>query len=254
MKHISEEQLVLHYYNEAERPQEVEAHLNVCQVCKAEFFKLQQTLAHVRAIEAPEPATNYEQRLWRALQPEIASAARSPSWTTLFFPKLGWVGAVAVLVLAAFLAGRYLPHRERGGPSATVTPAPGKANPERIILVTVGEHLERSQMLLVEIMSAEGKGAMNLSTEQRQARELLEDNQLYRESAQRTGDPAISRTLDELERVLVEIANGPSEISNRELRDLRKRIEAQGLLFKIRVIGSKVQYPAQSNSSGTQKL
>jgi hypothetical protein len=121
--------------------------------------------------------------------------------------------------------------------------------------VTVGEHLERSQMLLVEIMSAEGKGATNLSTEQQQARDLLDANRLYRESAQRTGDPAITRTLDELERVLVEVANGPSEVTNQQLDNLRKQIESQGLLFKIRVIGSKVrQQPAKTNDGNTQKL
>ena len=131
----------------------------------------------------------------------------------------------------------------------------GTPNPERIILVTVGEHLERSQMLLVEIMNADGKGPTDLSTEQQQARDLLDANRLYRQSAQRTGDPAITRTLDELERVLVEVANGPSEVSDQELNSLRKQIESQGLLFKIRVIGSKVrQQPAKTNDASTQKL
>ena len=35
---------------------------------------------------------------------------------------------------------------------------------------------------------------------------------------------------------------------------LRKQIESQGLLFKIRVIGSKVRQPAKTNDANTQKL
>jgi anti-sigma factor RsiW len=252
MKHVTEEELILYYYGEAKQPQEVKAHLAACNVCKAEYSSIERTLSQVEPIVAPEPASNYEQKLWYELRPEIAKQTPSRRWT--LFPQLGWIGAVAALVIAAFLAGRYLPH-------STTTPASNQAvvqgtpNPERIILVTVGEHLERSQMLLVEIMSAEGKGATDLTTEQQQARDLLDANRLYRQSAQRTGDPAITGTLDELERVLVEVANGPSEVSDQELNSLRKQIDSQGLLFKIRVIGSKVrQQPPKTNDGNTQKL
>jgi hypothetical protein len=250
MKHVTEEELILYYYGEARQPQEVKAHLAACNVCKGEYSSIERTLSQVEPIVAPEPASNYEQKLWYQLQPQIAKQARPPRWA--LFPKLGWIGAVAALVIAAFLAGRYLP-RPTTGPNQAVLQ--GTPNPERIILVTVGEHLERSQMLLVEIMNADGKRATDLSTEQQQARDLLDDNRLYRQSAQRTGDPAITRTLDELERVLVEVANGPGEVSDQELNSLRKQIEAQGLLFKIRVIGSKVrQQSAKTNDANTQKL
>lgn len=251
MKHVSEEQLILYYYGEAKQPQEIKAHLAACELCNTEYSKIERTLAQVEPISAPEPDAVYEQKLWYRLQPKIAKQVRSSRWT--LFPKLGWIGAVAVLVIAAFLAGRYLPR-------TTTTPPPiekvalGKPNTERIILVTVGEHLERSQMLLVEIMNADGKGATDLTMEQQQARDLLDANRLYRQSAQRTGDPAITRTLDELERVLVEVANGPSEVSDQELSSLRKQIESQGLLFKIRVIGSKVRQPAKTSDASTQKL
>jgi hypothetical protein len=252
MKHVSEQQLVLYYYGEAEQPQEIKAHLAACNLCNTEYSKIERTLAQVEPIVAPEPDTNYEQKLWYRLQPQITKQAATSRWT--LFPKLGWIGAVAALVIVAFFAGRYLP-RTTTNSATSVATVNGKPNAERIILVTVGEHLERSQMLLVEIMNADGKGATDLTTEQQQARDLLDDNRLYRQSAQRTGDPAITRTLDELERVLVEVANGPSEVSNQELNSLRKQIEAQGLLFKIRVVGSKVrQESARTNDASKQKL
>lgn len=253
MKHISEQQLVFYYYGDAERPREIESHLAACADCRSEFSKIEKTLAQVMPTEVPEPAADYEAALWKKLEPRLESAKKPGWWTAWLTPKLGWAGSAAVLIIAAFLAGRYLPRPgEHGQPTQIVETA--QPNTERIILVAVGEHLERSQVLLVELMSADGKGTTDLSTEQKQARDLLDANRLYRQSAQKTGDPAISRTLDELERVLVEVANGPSEVSEKELKEIRQRIEAQGLLFKIRVVGSKVQKQAETRDAGTRKL
>ena len=42
--------------------------------------------------------------------------------------------------------------------------------------------------------------------------------------------------LDELERALLDIAHSPSEITAPELESLQRRIENEGLLFKVRII------------------
>ena len=47
--------------------------------------------------------------------------------------------------------------------------------------------------------------------------------------------------LDDLERVLIEIAHSPTEVSSGQLDDLRQQIESRGLLFKVRVLGSQVR-------------
>ena len=51
-----------------------------------------------------------------------------------------------------------------------------------------------------------------------------------------TGDGALEATLDDLERVLLEIANGPAEVSSEDFRALRAQIEGRGLLFRVRVL------------------
>jgi len=93
---------------------------------------------------------------------------------------------------------------------------------------------------LVEVMNADTNGPIDLSLEQTQARDLLDANYLYRASAQRADDPQVARVLDELGRVLTEIANSPTELTAADLKEIRKRIQAEGLLFKIRVVGSQV--------------
>ena len=48
-----------------------------------------------------------------------------------------------------------------------------------------------------------------------------------------TGDAAMASVLDELERVLVDIAASPSTLSQEDLDQVRRRIESKGLLFKV---------------------
>jgi hypothetical protein len=73
------------------------------------------------------------------------------------------------------------------------------------------------------------------------AEDLLDSNRLFRQTANSTGDTAVANVLDDLERMLLEIANGPSQLEPSRLDELRQEIKDRGLLFKIRVIGSKVQ-------------
>ena len=47
--------------------------------------------------------------------------------------------------------------------------------------------------------------------------------------------------LDELEPTLVEVARSPRKLSEGDWHALIKSIEAQGLLFKLRVVGQEVR-------------
>jgi len=100
-------------------------------------------------------------------------------------------------------------------------------------------------------------GRINFSAEQQLARDLLDDNRLYRVSAQKAGDPRVARLLDDLGRVLAEIANGPSEVSAGDLQQVRHTIQSEGLLFKVRVIesevNSKARRPEQSSAGNVNQ-
>lgn len=247
MKHLTEEQIVLHCYGDAEDGAAIEQHLQECRECREEFGKVKALLAGIPVVEVPEPPAYLEQKVWLRVRDE-APEKKPAAW----MPKWAWGAVMAMLLAAAFLAGRFWPRKfEVQNP-----PQMAKANPERVLLVAVGNHLERSQMLLVEIMNSNEQGTIDLSDEQVHARDLLDANRLYRLSAQRSGDPAVAHLLDELERVLAEIADGPSELTPGELKQIRNRIQSQDLLFKIRVIGSKVNKPgsAPAGSPANQRL
>ncbi len=235
MKHLSEEQIVLHCYGDAEDAEAVGRHLVECPACQGEFDRLQQLLRQIEPLEVPEPPAVFEDKTWLNLRDRLP--AKRGGFRKWFQAPPQWAvaGAAVLLIAAAFVAGRFWP---RGGPSNSQNNATA-VNPQRVVLVAVGDHLERSQMLLVEIMNTDAADSVDLSSEQKQARDLLDANHLYRMSAQRT-DPQIARLLDELGRVLTEIANSPPEASPDDLQQIRSRIQSEGLLFKVRVVGAEV--------------
>ena len=64
MKHLSEEEIVLHYYGDADDEVQVRQHLAECFVCRAEFERLQSLLVRVPPVEVPEPGSFFEEKMW----------------------------------------------------------------------------------------------------------------------------------------------------------------------------------------------
>jgi hypothetical protein len=231
-QHLTEEQLILRYYGEAASDDDADRHLAGCSVCRDDYRRLQVVLNSVES-PVPERAANYEAQVWAKIAPAIPKPRR---WLSRFH-RGRWlpIAAMAGLVVAAFLAGRY-----------TQPPQPQTASApqvrERILVVAVGDHLETSQMVLAEIVnSARTDDAVDFSTERQLAESLVNANRLYRQTAAAEGDTGVASVLDDLERVLIEVAHSPDTLSAAQLDTLRQRIEAQGLLFKIRVIGSQMR-------------
>jgi hypothetical protein len=190
----------------------------------------------VDSAPVPDRGPEYGSDVWQ----RIAKRAGRPPRRS-FMHWWIWAPAMAVLVIGAFLAGRLSYRAQRGGSPATVAVSNQQIR-ERILLVAVGDHLERSQMVLAELSNApEGKGKLDISDERQMAADLLDDNRLYRQTASSTGDKGVASVLDDLENVLMEIAHSPSEVSNQQLDDLRQQIQERGLLFKVRVLGSQVR-------------
>jgi hypothetical protein len=230
----------LHYYGDAEDGATVTRHITECPACREEFERVQAMLRQIEPIEVPEPAAGFEDKTWlnvRDRLPEkrawLGDLLRSPKQWAL-------AGSMVALLIAAFVAGRFWPRANAPVNPPSVVAKDRPSNPQQVVLVAVGSHLEQSEMLLIEIMNADGSSPLDFSAEQGRARDLLDANHLYRVSAQQAGDPKIARLLDELGGVLAEVANSPEKLSQGDLKEIRGRIESEGLLFKVRVVGSDV--------------
>jgi hypothetical protein len=246
MKHPTEEQFVLYYYGEGA---EIEEHVAQCEACRAQYQALQRVLNSVDSFPVPERAPDYESRVWAALQKHEKRMKKRSRWLTWGWRPLFAAATMALLVIGAFLAGRGW-HKAEPHQMADIGVR------ERVLLVAVGDHLERSQMVLVELANAgaPAAGKLDISYEQQTAEDLLESNRLYRQTAARNGDVATAALLEELERVLLEIAHSPAEVSARQLEELRRQIEDRGILFKVKVFGSRVEQSSGNTTGNTNSL
>jgi len=238
--HAHDETLILHYYGELAAPEEADVtrHLEACQACRTEYARLQRVLAVVDSVPVPERAPDYEDAVWAAVARRLPARQR-PWWAFAWSPsRLALAASLAMLVVAAFVAGRFYP---AGGPAGGTADDPR----ERILLVAVGDHLEQTQMVLVELVNAEGGGTtgdtVDISAAREQAADLVSDNRIYRQTAEGAGDARIAEVLDELERVLIEVARSPERVSREDLQTIVDSIDAEGLLFRVRVVGQEVR-------------
>ena len=262
LKHPSEEELILYHYAEAGGPPRavVAEHMAVCEPCRTSYRRLEAVLAVTDVVEAPALGEDFEAEVWRRLAPCLEAAPQESLWQRVFgghrlrqfWAPVGAVAAVAVLVVGAFLAGRFLPRRAQLQREAQVQPVSTPSR-ERILLVAVGDHLERSQMVLVELVNSKPQPTVDISAERQRAEELVPANRLYRLTAERAGEAGMASLLDELERTLIEIAQSPSKLSSPEFEDLRRHLEAQGILFKVRVVSLQVQERERKTIEGLSR-
>jgi hypothetical protein len=249
MNHITEEQFVLYYYGEEATG--VETHLGECESCRASYHTLQRVLNSVDSLSIPERSADYEAHVWRSVERQLPRR-KSFGARWLAPGKFAWRPIVAAAAMVTLLVGAYVVGKTRA-PKAAVTAMADSQVRERVLLVAVGDHLERSQTVLVELANAGApkNGSLDISYEQRAAEDLLESNRLFRQTASSTGDTSTGAMLEELERTLLEIAHSPSSISEKQLDALRKQIEDRGILFKVKVFGSQVEQRQAAPSGGS---
>jgi len=240
-QHLTEDELILHYYGETERADtaRVESHLESCAECQSAKEKLHSVMALVDSAAPVEAPIGFERIAWARLEPALDRNARS-GWRTFFwFPQWALAGGVAALVLAAFVAGRF-----SGGGAVVTTPnatVVASVEPERVLQTAVDDHLDRTQMMLVELANADVDGADVLAGEQARAGDLVAANRVILQSAMQSGDAQVIDILEDLERVLLEVANAPANATSNDLTDLQSRITREDLLFRLRVIASEMR-------------
>ena len=253
MTHLSDDELVMQFYREGDGLREAEAHVALCAACRERFERLTMAMREVESEPIPERDESYGAEVWARLQPRLEAEGHRRHWwhamgAAMTWPRLAMGGAVAVLLVAAFIAGRtsVAPPPQAASPRAE---AAADASRERVLLAAVGSHLDRSRVMLTEIAHRNGGGVADVSIEQATASDLVADNRLYRQAAVRNGDAAVAEVLEDLERLLVEIASSPSQASHDDLARWRDQIQTSGLLFKVTVMGSRVRERQQDAAS-----
>src|SRR5262245_61343929 len=156
MRHYQEDELVLYYYGEGRKRPDIERHLDQCGACAAAYREIAGTLSLIVEPALPERGEQYGLEVWQRIRHKLPEQEQ-PWWTEWFrIERLTLAAATAVLVLAAFVAGRYLSRDQAASaPSGTAQTAanPGAGDPaasgasqrQRILLTSVADHLDRSE-------------------------------------------------------------------------------------------------------------
>lgn len=247
--HLTEEQLVAHYFGDSDVPAEAGLHLRGCATCASEYDVLANVLKLVKDAPVPERDENYGEEVWKRLRWRLASDRRRNGWKTLL--------SLAAMLAVAFVGGLLWRDRTATVPGVNQTSTSPQlvagAKPEatdRLVFVVVGDHLEASERVLLEVANADPDRRVALETDR--AEDLVTANRIYRQTAVQRGDQRVAALLADLEPILIELSHAGAKLEGKKLAEIQKRIESRQLLFKVRVISAGAEAetipPRASNS------
>lgn len=247
MKHLTEEELIEHYYGESTAKSGVAHHLELCGECAKSYETLRKDLEGIELSPVPQRGPEFGDQVWEKIRHSLPAYQQPQTlWSRIWNWKyVGYALTCAVLLITAFLGGRYW-ERHQTGPRVAENSPTGK---QRVVLLVLGDHLDRSERLLVELNHANTDDPTLTKPIQSEARKLLTDNRLYLQSSDISTDPLLSGPLDQLERVLIEVANDPNGLSHQDIARLQKEMNTKGLLFEIRVLKAKTAHAANNEEN-----
>jgi hypothetical protein len=245
--HYSDDDLVLHYYGDAEAPRGIAGHLTACTDCGGRYRDLTESLRQLTFAEPPELGERYGLELWHRITPRLPERERF--WSAGWFRPLSLAAAAVVLLIVGFTAGRVAPGT--GEPTGVASRTVDADEARRVFLMSVADHLERSDRVLTDIVNASADG--DISAAQVWAEDLVYANRFYRQDAVASQELSVAAVLDELERALLDIVHSPSLVTEADLEQVHRRLDSAALVFKVRVLGSELRQrqrdPAAPSSS-----
>jgi hypothetical protein len=251
MAHLTEADLIEYRDGEAPDADAMRAHLATCTDCRETLATLDRLFAALD-VPVPEPGPAYEREVWARIQDRLVAEPRGSwgfNWSAWLLPQAGLAAAVTLLIVGLFWVerGTLLHHGPAGTPATPVAAVPEQTQAQgaasirsRVVMAGVGDHLQRAELMLTEFNNTDGAvhGTIDLTDQQAWAEDLVLENRLYRRSAADVHEDQVVALLDDLERVLLELAHAPTETTPERLERLRLQLGTQDVLFKVRVAGA----------------
>jgi hypothetical protein len=254
MSHLTEEELIAHTFAEDDK-EGVEQHLEACAECAKSYAALRSDLAEMEFAEVPPRDALHGKRVWESISGLLpAYEARKQSWLCGgLWRGLSYAAACTAVVTCAFIGGRLWERKQAqtvaGNHSQQKQPSVAQS-PQRVVVVVLSDHLDRSERLLMELKHADAGSAEMLSPLRDEARSLLAANRVCRKKAKHD-DAALTTALDHLDRLLAELANEPGDLNSASITRLQDEMNADRLLFEVRVLRSRQAVPGTQRKEGT---
>ena len=264
MNHLTDAELIEHAYAEEDQGA-AEEHLAQCPECARTYSSLRSDLAELNFADPPPRDSTYGDQVWASIAGRLpAYEAREHhrlpgQWSRVlrlrrrWLQGLGCTAACAGLAVCAFIGGRVWEHKQ--APAVAVNQSqrarPTMAqSPQHLVVVILSDHLDRSEQLLVQLKHADTDSPKTVSPLRDEARSLLAANSLCREEARQDDDPALATALDHLGHLLTELANQPGGVNSINITKLQNEMNADGLLFEVRVLRSRQETSTEPTKGG----
>jgi hypothetical protein len=194
--------------------------------------------------------------VWESLEGWLSAyPARKQSWLSGgLWRNLSFAAACAALLACAFLGGRLWERRE-ANIAAGRHPVPARPTahpPQRVVVVVLSDHLDRSERLLVELKHVDADSTEMVSPLRDEARSLLASNRICRKNVKQEDDPALATALDHLDRLLAEMANQPGGLNSATITRLQDEMNKDGLLFEVRVLRSRIPHAQRAGANSSK--
>jgi hypothetical protein len=258
MSHLSQKELIEQYYSKESTG--VGLHIEDCAECAAVYAELESDLDEMQFSDPPARDAGYGERVWQSLSGSLpAYERRKRNWLGIGMMRgLSFATACGLLVAGAFYAGIIWEqkHQQPTTTAVNTSPsAPAQEHPappkERIVVVVLSDHLDRSERLLVQLKHADAGSEEMLSPLRDEARSLLAANRICQQNMKQGDDPALATALDRLDHLLAQLANRQGGLDAEALSQLQDEMKSDSLLFEVRVLRSRIpdRRPAMSDRS-----
>jgi putative zinc finger protein len=240
-----QELMVAALYDDLDTRQQetLDRHLRSCSACAQDYRELQEAVRVMRERESPQRdeafwASYFEQLAPRlessAQQPRPSRPGRSPVWRPVFR-----LSAAAALVLAGILVGKWIWQKDLPeSPSAPTVSVPHRDREKPMGPGHRAEaYFQESKVLLLALANfdpaTDNAATLNFPTQRRISETLVQEAVYLKSQFTDTTEMRLRELVDDLEVILLQIANIESEHDLEAIEIVRSGVNRQGLLFRI---------------------
>ena len=232
-----------------DQQKQFEEHLSQCSQCAAEYERLSWTLKVMDQRELPDVQPDYWQDYWARLSERLPDRPRKivwPEWRS-WLPPLAVPGRPALVPVAAALlliaTGIFIGR-------TTILRVPGQGAPMQATVFDPGliaefndlasSYLERSKIVLMGLNNfnprLDDPNALNISSHRHLSQEVLRQGRALRNHQVATADPRLQFLIDEIERVLLQVANSGGDDPMWTIRMAQEGIDKNSILLRITLV------------------
>jgi len=241
------------------------AHLQTCRACREALGASAETIARIGKPATPDLPQHFWEGYWARLakRMETDEAPRRSAFRAriLSILQAPWspalrLSAAAAIFVAGVLATRVFWTPEKVSESELTRAAPPHAH---LAQASAGfaELLSRSKVLLIGFANldpeAVNAGEFDFSTKRQVSRQLIAEAVAFRNDPGATKDQQLLQLINQLEMVLLQIANLEAEHDVEAVELVRSSIDREGLLLKINIEEMK-RLAAQAASASVPSL